>query len=33
MSIAEAIVERDWPRDTARFTVAFGVIFLIVAAS
>jgi hypothetical protein len=33
MNIAEAFFDRDWPRATIRYTVAFGVILLIAAAS
>jgi hypothetical protein len=30
ISIAEAGFERDWPRDTFKFVVIFGIILLIV---
>jgi hypothetical protein len=28
-SIAEIVIERDWPRDTAKFTITFGIILLL----
>jgi hypothetical protein len=33
MNIAEAWIERDWPRDTFRFTVAFGFILAVLLAA
>lgn len=29
ISIAEAVIEKDWPRDTFKFVVIFGVALLL----